>query len=245
MRKPREYCEEGLYHTYARGINKQNIFFEREDKDFMLKLIYKYAKKYKIKIHTYVLLDNHFHLEMKDPHKNLSKYMGLICSLYARYFNKKYDRIGHLFQDRFGSNVVNSKKKFLECFRYILQNPENAGICKASEYEWSSYHLYKDKDSPIYKDLLFEYLGSIENLYNYVKEKATMEFIDLELRPSEKIEACINKMRKILHRENTLVPPDWSKEKIGKEIRKLRKAGFSINIIARYTGISRGIIQRV
>lgn len=243
MRRPRQYSEEGIYHTYARGINKQVIFYDSDDKEYMLCLIKKIAKKYSINVHTYILMDNHLHLEITDPLKNLSKFMGQICSLYAKYFNKKYDRVGSLFQSRFGSEIIESIIRFINCCRYIIQNPEKAGICKAKKYRWSSYDLYKLNESWISRDYLLEYFGNTNNLYDFFEKDSDMEFMDLELRPSEQNEYYANKIKKILKIDNPMIPLGWKREKIIEGVRKLRKAGLSMRLIARMTGVSMKLIR--
>lgn len=244
MRKPRQYSKTGFYHTYARGNNKQNIFYDDNDRKYFLFLLKKFSKKFNIRIHSYTLMENHFHLQIEDIEENISIFMGTLCSVYARYFNKKYDRIGHLFQARFGSEIINSKTNFIECFRYILQNPEIAGICETNKYEWSSYKLYKDSNSFIFRHLLLEFFNTYEAIEQYLKTITKKRFIDLELRPSEFREFQINKIMKILNRNTPIIPPEWPKEKIMASIRKLRKAGFSIRSIARITGVSRKLAEQ-
>ena len=130
------------YHIIIRGINKQNIFWEDIDKQKFLKEMKNVKEMYKFKIYAFVLMDNHVHLTIFDNNNNISQIMHKLCTIYAIYFNKKYDRTGHVFQNRFKNICVDTETYLLDLVRYIHNNPQNAGISKYSAYKWSSYHDY-------------------------------------------------------------------------------------------------------
>lgn len=243
MRRARLRAKSGYYHIVIRGVNKQNIFFSTEDKEFFKKLLKKYGRRFKMIFHTYVLMDNHVHLLIEDPLNLLSEFIQIVASVYARYFNKKYDRIGHLYQDRFASEVIERNGYLVVVFRYILLNPQKAGICKANKYRWSSYNAYKKKDPLISTEKILSIFGSVENIYKYLEEKNDDECLDISLRPSEKEFAIVNKIKKLLKTENPIINPELSKKEISAKINLLRKNGISIRAISRITGISRGFIQ--
>ena len=71
MRKRRQYSATGLYHVVIRGVNKQNIFFDDEDRNFFISLLKRYSLKFNIKIHAYCLMDNHVHLQFEDENRNI------------------------------------------------------------------------------------------------------------------------------------------------------------------------------
>lgn len=125
-----------------RGINKQDIFFE--DKDYLefQNIIRKTKKKFLYQLYSYVLMPNHIHLEIKDANYKLSQIIHSMATSYAMYFNKKYERKGHLFENRFQSKNVENSYYLLNLVRYIHQNPLKAGINKMEEYKWSSYSEY-------------------------------------------------------------------------------------------------------
>ena len=91
MRKARQKSETGFYHSIIQGVNKQNIFYDDDDRYFFLSLVSKYSIKYDIQIHSYVLLDNHAHLLLHEKQTNpkLSQFMQNITSVYAKNFNQK------------------------------------------------------------------------------------------------------------------------------------------------------------
>lgn len=96
----------GVYHIILRGINNQDIFFDDMDRKNFIKRIISTKQKYNYELYAYVLMSNHVHLLIKDKNDSISKIMQSLATSYAIYFNKKYDRIGHLFYNRFHSKCV-------------------------------------------------------------------------------------------------------------------------------------------
>ena len=243
MRKSRIYSKTGLYHVVVRGVNKQNIFFDDDDRKFFLHLLKKFSQKYGIRIYAYCLMENHVHLEFEDPEFSISRFMQCVCSVYARFFNKKYDRIGHLFQDRYASEVIESDEYFLTVLRYILQNPEKAGVCKSYEYLWSSYRCYTYYRTFIKRKRIMIYFNCIKDFYSFINAYADAACLEIELRPSEKESDYITRVKKILESDNPIIKPDLSVELIKEKLRKLKKAGLSIRVISRITGIGKHLVQ--
>ncbi len=243
MRKARQRSKSGYYHTMIRGVNKQDIFYDDADKSYFKKLMKKFGRKYKIRYHGYVLMDNHVHLLFDDFSNNLSSFMQVLCSVYAKYFNRKYDRIGHLFQDRFASEVIENNGYLVVVLRYILLNPEKANISKAKNYKWSSYWCYKKKDNLIHEGLIQGMFSSINQLYEFINKENDDECLEIELRPSEKHDFLIQKVKKILNSDNPIIPPDSPREEIINLIKKLRAAKLSIDMISRITGIGRYLVS--
>ena len=129
-----------------RGVNKQNIFLEDKDRQMFKRILFYYKRKLNCKIYAYCLMDNHVHLLFSDKEYVISDFMRNIGSVYAGEFNKKYKRVGHLFQDRFKSICVYDDVYLLRLIRYIHRNPERAGISKTEYYKWSSYKEYIGKE---------------------------------------------------------------------------------------------------
>ena len=125
-----------------RGVNQQDIFFEEQDYLKFQEIIKRTKQKFLYQLYSYVLMPNHIHLEIKDENEELSKIIHNIATSYATYFNKKYQRVGHVFENRFLSKNVENSYYILNLVRYIHQNPVKAGICKMSNYKWSSYLEY-------------------------------------------------------------------------------------------------------
>lgn len=145
-RQARKKSETGIYHIILRGINKQNIFEDDEDKRKFLETLKYYKRMCNYSLYGYCLMDNHTHFLIKEREETISQVIKRISAGYVRWYNEKYERCGHLFQDRFKSEAVESEKCFLTILRYIHQNPVKAGIAEhVSSYLWSSYQEYYEK----------------------------------------------------------------------------------------------------
>lgn len=150
-----------------KGIDNQNIFYDDQDRRVFLKKLLMTKEEYDNKICSYCLMDNHVHLVIKIEKEFLSKAMQTLMIRYVRYFNKKYDRTGTLFQNRFKSKNVENLRYFLEVCRYVHQNPENAGIAKTEDYQWSSYQEYLKKGKIVNKEILLHYFN--HDLNDFIK----------------------------------------------------------------------------
>ncbi len=138
--------QDGLYHITSRGNEGKAIFLERGDRLKFLEILADYHERFGILIHAYVLMDNHYHLILGTPRGNLLKVMHGLNSAYTGYFNRKYNRKGHLFQGRYKGILVEKEAYLLPLSRYIHLNPFRAGLVKKPEqYEWSSYPGYIGK----------------------------------------------------------------------------------------------------
>lgn len=133
----------GVYHLILRGVNGQTIFHDNEDGEKFLHTIKKYKEVSGYEIYAYCLMKNHAHLLIKEENEELGIAMRRIGASYVYWYNLKYDRRGHLFQDRFRSEPVEDQQYLLTVIRYIHHNPLKAGIVKdIKQYKWSSYKDY-------------------------------------------------------------------------------------------------------
>ena len=117
-RKARLKSGDAIYHIMCKSISEVNLFRDSEDKEKYLSLTKKYKKLYNVKIYGYCLMDNHAHLLIDANGADISKVMHGINFSYAMYFNKKYEREGHLFKDRFKSKIVDNDR-YLKTFIII------------------------------------------------------------------------------------------------------------------------------
>ena len=143
-RIPRIYFEGAIYHITVRGDNKEQIFVDKIDRLKYIKIVREYQKKYGFEIYAYVLMPNHIHFIIEPSDKaNISVIMHHINNGYAKYFLWKYKRVGHVFQSRFFSNVIEKDSYLLSAVRYIHLNPVRAGLVKKpADWEWSSIQEY-------------------------------------------------------------------------------------------------------
>ena len=133
----------GCYHIITRGNQRQTVFADPKDYEKYLALLIKYKKKCKCKLYCFCLMPNHVHLiiETQTP-ETLKKFMQGLNLSYTLYFNSKYDKVGHLWQDRFKSKLIQKDAYLLECMDYIESNPLRAAlVLKINEYPWNSYLL--------------------------------------------------------------------------------------------------------
>lgn len=136
------------YHVYCRGNNKQAIFLCDRDYERFLDKLLLYKTQFDVKIHTFVLLPNHFHLQIEPQQTGPSVFMHRMMTSYSKYFTVKYEFVGHVFQNRYQSIVIEKENYLLTVSRYIHLNPVRAGLCRnPADYRWSSYGFYLKKNN--------------------------------------------------------------------------------------------------
>ena len=144
-RQWRVQFEGAVYHIMSRGVGRGKIFLDEKDYAQFLEYIEKAAEKFNLEIFSFVLMSNHYHLLLRINKPNLSKAVQWIKTSYAVYFNRRYHRFGHLFQDRYKSILVGEEPYWYRLSVYIHLNPVRAGIVNnPQDYKWSSYHDYVD-----------------------------------------------------------------------------------------------------
>lgn len=243
-RKPRIFTDTGIYHIILRGNNKQNLFCDNKDRYFLLNRMKKYSEELNISIFSYCLMNNHIHILLKAK-DTLSLFVQKLANSYVYYFNKKYERTGHLFQGRFKSEPVNNDFYFKTVLRYILQNPIKAGILDFKTYKWSSFSSLSEKIEN--KFIKSEYILSLFNNHkecfdflDMVENKNCMEYENKFILNDER---CIELIKKLFHLRSPykLMQLDIDNQII--KIKQLKKIGISQNQISRVTGISKRIIR--
>ena len=129
-----------VYHVMSRGDNKQKVFLNEHDRRRFLEIYEDVVERLLWQTYAWCLMDNHFHLVIETPEPNLSEGMRLLNGIYTQYFNKNKGRVGHLFQGRFRSIVVDENTYLLELVRYVALNPVRSGYVDSPEkWSWSSF----------------------------------------------------------------------------------------------------------
>lgn len=151
-RSPRKYLDTTFFHIMTQGIDRNYIFEEPVDIKVYIKNMYLINEKYNIKIIAYCIMNNHTHMLLETTDlKNLSKYMQSLNTRYGKYYNKKYNRVGYVFRDRYKAEGIYSEEQLYNCINYIYNNPVKAGICKrAEEYSFSNYRKINIKSNEDY-----------------------------------------------------------------------------------------------
>lgn len=160
-RQARILNEKNVYHVMLRGNNREKIFIDNEDKQRIIETIRLKKKDREFFLYAYCVMDNHIHLVIREGEDSLSRIVKRIGVSYAYYFNKKYNRIGHVFQGRFKSENIEDDKYLLCAIRYVHRNPVKAGLGSFDEYPWSSYKEFMDKKTDLVESN--EIFGMISN----------------------------------------------------------------------------------
>lgn len=159
-RKPRIHYSGAVNHVIARGNNKENIFYKNADKAMYLDLLKKYRDKYDFLLYAYALMDNHLHLLIEVRDNPLSGIMQGLQLSYTQYFNKKYDRVGHVFQQRYKAMLCGKDEYLLALIKYIHENPVKAGLTPTLDYQWSSHKDYIRAESELVSTgFVLDYFG--------------------------------------------------------------------------------------
>ncbi|MDD2402348.1 MAG: transposase [Clostridia bacterium] len=141
-RKTRIHYEGALYHVICRGNNKEYVFKEDKNKEKYLQLIRKYKEKYSFKVYAYCIMGNHVHMLIEVGNIPLNKIMQGVQQAYTYYYNKRNNRSGHVFEQRYKAILCDKEEYLLALIRYIHQNPVRAGIKEGLNYQYCSHKTY-------------------------------------------------------------------------------------------------------
>lgn len=169
--KRRQESSTGFYHVIVKGINKERIFNQRRERIYFKKIILKYLKNYQVEIYAYCIMSNHAHIMIRAEIQELSMFMARILAEYASYYNYKYYRNGHVFQNRFTSECIENEAYFWNCIRYIHMNPVKANIVKAPlKYKYSSMNEYcMENPEVIHMNALYSYRERFDDYKDFEK----------------------------------------------------------------------------
>jgi len=240
---PRQRSEGNIYHVYARGVGKCIIFEDDRDRSKFLAILDALHARFDFELLAWCLMDNHVHLLMKVDLSRLAPFMQNLESNYARYFNARHERVGHLFQDRYGSKPINDDEQYLTTVRYIHQNPKKDGLSASLRYPWSSYNEYLT--GPVHIDEMA--LNWFESIEQFVELHAA------EGDDSVDFDYCkISEARDIFSVARHALAPIPIEQVVGLErshrnlcLRILREVPLSPRQIERLTGVSKSTVDRV
>jgi len=198
-RRPRKEIDQkgAIFHIVCRGNNQRRIFLSSRDYKKFLKILEEAKKKFPFYLYSFTLIPNHYHLEIETIKISISKIMHFINNCYVKYFNRRYKRSGHLFEDRFYCSHIDNESYFWQVAQYIDLNAVKAGLVeKPEDYPWSSYKFYYQNeddgklidnerflrfggDEPLEK-LRQNYIKFVEDGLKLLKEKSKKEPVWLE-----------------------------------------------------------------
>jgi putative transposase len=251
-RQARQQSQSGIYHLILRGINKQVIFEDDEDRERFMWCLQYYKELSQYKMYGYCLMNNHIHLLIKEGKEPIAKTMKRIGVSYVSWFNRKYGRCGHLFQDRFKSEAVESDEYFLMVLRYIHQNPMKTGeVKKIAAYHWSSFREYLGENRLVDTDFAMGIFSpepeiAVDRFRRFMNEKA--EDIGIMVHGTYKLtdqeaKLAIQKTAKLTIPAELQMMEKGKRDEILRQIKQID--GISTRQIARLTGITQSVIVRV
>lgn len=231
-----------------RGINRQTIFENNGDRHYFLTVLKNCKEISGFRLYAFCLMSNHVHLLLETAEEPLEIIFKRIGSRYVGWYNRKYQRVGHLFQDRFRSENVEDDRYFMIVLRYILQNPMKAGIeSRPGNYQWSSYLAY-EKGAGSITDTQYatDLFGGREALIDFVQQNNDDIVMDdsatcWRLQESEAKEV----MNRIAGCDSTpafqQLPSSLQKKYAG----EMYLEKLSMNQISRLTGLSKGTVCNI
>ena len=140
-RSARLIMDNAIHHVITRGNQKQKIFLENNDYQKYLEILEHYKYKFWFQLFGYCLMPNHVHLIIRIRQgKDLQKIVQGLSQTYTIWFNKKYGKVGHLWQGRYKNMLIHNNSYLIDCIEYVELNPVRAKLAnKPTAYLWSSY----------------------------------------------------------------------------------------------------------
>lgn len=261
-RPQRQKSITGIYHVMLRGVNKQIIFEESGDYHYFIRLLSQSVSPTdelgkplpsRCSIFAYCLMPNHVHLIIQEKSESLSETIRRVATAYALFYNKKYERCGHLFQDRFKSEPVNDFSYFVTLLRYVHQNPVAGGLCRRLEdYAWSSWQEFLKTQRgqapvcPVCDVAAVIRRIPIEELQELVNEplRKTAQILDFDRRrgsvTNDEIMAYLSDTYGLRHPMDLQL---YNRERRNDILRACKEIGASIRQLSKLTGFSERIVR--
>lgn len=245
----------GFYHVCARGTGKQLIFEGDEDRWEFLELMRERCREEGVTVIAWCLMGNHVHLVLADYEDRMSAAMHRLLLTYARRFNKRTGRTGHLFQNRFDRRSLDTDWQVMEAIRSVHADPQEVGVSLIERYPWSSFaeHLrsYDGDAADVARGFsdpscVLELFGSAEGFIAYslsTPDGSEPALCDMKETEWER-HAFADKMAKSLG-----VPLNELKtvarSRRDRIIFALHDGGYTVREVERYTGISKSTVSRI
>ena len=245
-RTTRKKSQTAIYHIMLRGINQQQIFIEDEDYYKFLRVLKDCKEICGFELYAYCLMGNHVHLLIKEGKETIDNILKRVGSRFVYWYNIKYDRKGHLFQDRFRSEPVDDQSYFNTVLVYIHQNPKNGGICKdLGDYKFSSYNEYINKSYITDTEFVLSY-WDVETFKEYNQLPLKHRCLDISEISAARVtdEQAVKIIKRVTKCENPSEFQKIDEDKKRKYLKTLNSKGISIRQLNRLTGIPKGIIER-
>ena len=229
-----------------RGVNRQRIFEDDQDYRRFLQTLVKYRNICGYEVLAYCLMPNHIHILFREGREPLSVAFQRIGASYVYWYNGKYGRSGHLFQDRYKSEAVDDETYLLTVSRYIHRNPVKAGLCRSpGEYRYSSYREYIEDNGIADRGFLLELMDK-EAFIAFNEQDSDDSCLDESATARRRLtdDQAMAVLRKTVHCESATAFQALDPGAREKGLRALLEAGASIRQTSVLTGISFGIVRK-
>lgn len=249
-RAARVRSETGLHHVMVRGINRQNLFIDDEDRFRYLERLDEAKGRSGCTAYAYCLMDNHIHLILGEGSETIGQMMKRLGSAYVFWYNRKYERVGHLFQDRFLSEPIQDEAYLLAALRYVHQNPVKAGIVSCcEEYRWSSYRAYVGCGGTFPRlvdtSTVLDRLGGSRRFADFHQVLGTDDLIDVHTADRLSDAEALRVLESVLGDRLRYLQQSENEERDRLLLKAKSVPGVSQRQLARLTGLPRSTIRRV
>lgn len=254
-RTARTRSNSGIYHVVTRGVNKQDIFLDDEDMLLYLNCLRRLKDEAGCSVLGYCLMSNHVHLLLQETCAEagcggVPKLMHRLGTIIAKWYNQKYDRVGHVFQDRYGSTAVENDAYLLTVLRYIHQNPVKAKVAEnCHSYPFSSYAAYARGQDPFgiaETGLALRMIGGLDRILQFFDQfgddSPDLEIVHGKQTDDHQVEVALESLLSGKSRRELQNMGKVERDMILLRLKSM--GGFSLRQMARVTGVSPATILR-
>ena len=240
----------GFYHLVNRGVGLREVFLTDEDRLFFINFLCDLSHDMSFKLHEYALISNGYNLLVETIHENLSEIMRTLNGAYARYFNQRTGRRGHVWEGRFRSWRIEDASMVLDILSYIESLPEYTGsVTDRVSYRYACYRQFTGKDEilPCLKDsIVFAHFNSHEEIESFLSKPIDVVQIN---RMHEMLRrasfATVPKRRSALPSLNEDYFLGHTREERNQKIHRAYRQGYSQRAIASALGISQQAVHKI
>lgn len=234
-----------IYHVVTRGVNRRVLFEDENDRLRYLDYLVDSLGEHGGRLLAWCLMTNHVHLLVSIEFGHLPDFMRRLNHGYARYFNSKYDRVGHLFQGRFWSEAVETEEYLLTVTRYVHQNPVKALMTSDCNYRWSSYGQYAGNREFEICDTS-TVMGAFGDLSGFLEFHSTLSLEDtcLEIKLQMSDEEAFDYASEIIGAEKLCGLRDAGKAERDACLRIMKSCMIPRDQIASIAGVSESMVDR-
>lgn len=251
-RQARIISKTGYYHIIMRGNNKDFIFQSEDDKVFFKEILFSQQDEGLISIAAWCLMDNHVHLLLKAELVELSLALKRANIRFAVRYHKKHNSVGHVFQDRFKSEPIETEEYLMLVTRYIHNNPVKAKMVEnAADYKWSSYNSYLRYQNFVFNDTMkfvyYLFNNDKETFKVFHEKEDDREYLEIrEDQERYRKERAQNIITRVCDKYDIVEEKDiYLNKEILDEILKemIENSGLSLRGIARFVKVPYSMVQ--